>query len=112
MKLTWVILDLDRPDTKSTVAYIPRDVAGVVAGADDARAYGDDDGCGAVRVDEDGASSRRAMKAPVDFRCAEATSRFRDSNFRGCVHRHRLPYHQGNPSSGFRRLNYLHLKHQ
>lgn len=94
------------------MACNPRDAGVAVGVEDDDQAYGDGDGYEAVHEGADGASSLPAKREQEDSRCAEATSRFQDSNYQGCDPHRRRPYHRGTPLSGFPIQNYRLLKHQ
>ena len=92
------------------MACNPRGAAAAAVAADGGQAYGGGGGCAVARADADGASSRPAKRVRVDSRCAEATSRFRGSNCRGCDPLRRLPCRRGSPSSGCPTRNFRLLK--
>lgn len=94
------------------MACNPRDAGAVAAAADGGQACGGGGGCVAARVDADGASSHPARMVRVGFRCAEATSRFRGSNCRGCDPLHHPPCHRGSLSSDFPTRNFRLLKRE
>lgn len=81
------------------MACSPRGAAAAAVAADDGQACGGGGGCAVARADAGGASSRPARRVRAGSRCAEATSRFRGSNCRGCDPPRRLPFRRGSLSS-------------
>lgn len=94
------------------MACIPRGVAAGVAVEDGVLACEDGGGCEAAREDAGDASSRPAMPAQEDFRCAAATFRFQDSNFPEYGLRRRRPCFLSNPLWDFPTPNYRRLSIQ
>lgn len=92
------------------MACSPRGAAAAAAGVDGGQACGGGGGCAVARADADGASSRPAKRVRAGSRYAEATSRFRGSNCRGCDPPRRLPCRRGSLSSDCPTPNFRLLK--
>lgn len=92
------------------MACSPRGAAAAAAGVDGGQACGGGGGCAVARADAGGASSRPAKRVRAGSRCAEATSRFRGSNCRGCDPPRRLPFRRGSLSSDCPTPNFRLLK--